>query len=401
MPPVLSRREVLRGLGASATGLLVPRAVAGASAAEPPPPREGYRPHVAAGWVPADEPGALAGTLRAVVDATTDFAWLAPGDRVLVKVTCNSGSRFPAVSSPAALHALVRLLYARGAGEVLVGDQAGVYDVHHTRERQKGSTRALMRRNGLWQAAEAAGAVAVPFEELGYDAYLPARLPDGGHWRGDVWVTRVVVEADHVVYLARVSHHTLAYATLGLKAAVGWLREDSRLELHRDAESFGEKFAEVNALPPIADRLRLVVSDATAVQTTLGPDQGYVARPAAGLVFASRDLVAHDVVGHRWLAWTRREATWAASPHWLLDGLYRRASFLNRIFVHTVWGGEEASRTQALAAPAVRRPLDDAALVHACRLRGGVPEALGVEWVGRTPGPAGARLELEAESPVV
>ena len=55
-----------------------------------------------------------------------------------------------------------------------------------------------------------------------------------------------------------------------------------------------------------------------------------------------------------------------------------------------VWGPGEAARTKSLAAPRVRRPLDDPALAHACRARGGAPEALAIEWVDRTPGPAGA-----------
>src|SRR5207248_9425085 len=185
-----------------------------------------------------------------------------------------------------------------------------------------------MQQNGLWQAATAAGAVPLAFEEAGYDAYLAERVPGGGRWRDEVWIARAVAEADHIVYLPRVSHHTLAFATLGLKLGVGWLREDSRLELHRDADSFAQKFAEVNRLPAIADRLRLVVTDATAVQTTFGPDFGYVARPAAGLVLASADLVAHVFVAHRLLAWSRGEATRGSSALWLLVSCYLHESLV-------------------------------------------------------------------------
>ena len=393
MPQPLSRRALLRGFGAAAATLAMPP-LAGAAAAVETPRRDGWRPHAAAGWVSAEDPDGFDRALASVLDATTDFSWLARGDRVLVKVASNSGSRFPATTSPRALYALVRHLRSRGAGEVLVGDQSGVHLVHHTRDGGHGSTRGLMRRNGLWQAAEAGGAVPVAFEELGYDAYVPDRVPGDGHWRGDVWLTRVAAEADHIVYLPRVGHHTLAFASLGLKLAVGWLREDSRLELHRDAGSFAEKFAEVSRLPTIANRLRLVVSDGTAVLTTFGPDWGYVARPSSGLVFASTDLVAHEVVAHRWLAWNRAEATHAASPHWLLDGMYHEASFANRCLVQMVWGSSEGGRTERLVAPRVRRPLDDPALADACRAAGGAPETLALEWVGRTPGPEGAAALL-------
>jgi uncharacterized protein (DUF362 family) len=258
-----------------------------------------------------------------------------------------------------------------------------------------------MRKNGLWQAATAAGAVPLAFEEAGYDAYLAERVPGGGHWRDAVWIARAATEADHIVYLPRVSHHTLAFAALGLELGIGWLREDSRLELHRDADSFAEKLAEVNRLPAIADRLRLVVNDATAALTTFGPDFGYVARPATGLVLASTDLVAHDFVAHRWLAWTRAEATHGASAHWLLDGAYRQASLANRCFVQMVWGPREAARTRTLVAPCVRRPLDDPALAHAFRARGGVPEALALEWIDRTPGPAEASEFLAGRASAV
>jgi len=390
MAPSLSRRAVLRGLGASVASLALPRLARAAAANDLPAARDGYRPHVAAGWVPAGEPGALERALRSVVDASTDFAWLAPGDRVLIKIAADSGSRFPATSSPAAVFALARLLYARGAGSVLVGDQAGVHLVHHTRDRRRGSTRTLMQRNGLWQAAQAAGALPLAFEEDGYDAYLGERVPGNGHWRDEVWVARAAARAEHIVYLPRVSHHTLAFATLGLMLGVGWLREDSRLELHRYAESFAEKFADVNRVPAIAERLRLVVTDATAVQTTFGPDFGYVARPATGLVLASTDLLAHDFVAHRWLAWTRAQATHGASPHWFLDGVYRRASLANRCLVNMVWGPAEAARTGTLAAPRVDHPLDDPALAHACRARGGAPEALTLEWTDRAAAPPGA-----------
>src|SRR2546428_7136549 len=177
MAPSLSRRAVLRGLGASAASLVFPLRSGAVTAADPPAVCEGYRPHVAAAWVAAGEPGALGRALQRVVDASTDFAWLAPGDRVLVKVASNSGSRFPATSSPAALFALARLLYARGAGTVWVGDQAGVHLVHHTRNQRKGSTRALMRQNGLWQAPTPAEPRPPAFEESGYGAYLAEPAP--------------------------------------------------------------------------------------------------------------------------------------------------------------------------------------------------------------------------------
>src|SRR3989442_13650123 len=101
MAPSLSGRGVLGGLGASAAGLVFPLRAWAVAASDPPAVCAGYRPRVAAGWVPAGEPGAFERALRSVVDAPTDFPWPAPGNRVLAKVPPNPRTRFPAPTPPA------------------------------------------------------------------------------------------------------------------------------------------------------------------------------------------------------------------------------------------------------------------------------------------------------------
>ena len=90
-----------------------------------------------------------------------------------------------------------------------------------------------------------------------------------------------------------------------------------------------------------------------------------------------------------------------ASPHWLLDGMYRQASLTNRLFVSMTWGGDEGGRTANLESPRVRVPFDDPALAHACRARGGAPEAIDLEWIDNTPGPPGAPAYLGERASVV
>jgi len=41
--------------------------------------------------------------------------------------------------------------------------------------------------------------------------------------------------------------------------------------------------------------------------TTLGPDQGEIVRPDHGLIFASEDLLAHDLLAASWLEANRIE----------------------------------------------------------------------------------------------
>ena len=86
---------------------------------------------------------------------------------------------------------------------------------------------------------------------------------------------------------------------------MGWLRDDSRLELHRDAKSFLQKIVEINDATVLRQKLRMVLTVATKVQTTLGPDRGFIVEPEPGLVFGSESLLAHDMVALGWLLWNR------------------------------------------------------------------------------------------------
>jgi uncharacterized protein (DUF362 family) len=113
----------------------------GAAAAEsinPLPSRPPAR--VAVVGVPQAGPfGTLGRAIREAALAATDFSWLAPGQRVLLKVVCNSPNPYPAVTHPVAVTVMADLLRERGAA-VYVGDQSGVQFVHHTRQQQRGST---------------------------------------------------------------------------------------------------------------------------------------------------------------------------------------------------------------------------------------------------------------------
>lgn len=286
---------------------------------------------------------------REVIEELGGLGWLRRGDKVLIKPASNSANRYPAVTRPELVTAVARILLKEGAGRVVVADHPGVQTVHHTREDQKGSTRDTMKRNGLLAGIEVGGAEFLGFEEPGYDAYFASEARGGASWHGPLMLPAIVREVDHIVYLNRVSAHTLAGATFSLKNAVGWIREDSRLELHRDADTFLEKCAEINAAPEIADRVRLVISDATEVQTTIGPDFGYSVRLETPVLIGSTNLAMHDVAAHGLLQFAREtETPWIAR---IADPYPGNASWMNRMFVGMTWGWGEAMRYRPYAAP--------------------------------------------------
>ncbi|NIS59572.1 MAG: DUF362 domain-containing protein, partial [Proteobacteria bacterium] len=276
---------------------------------------------------------AIIAALRKVAEAATDFSWLTRGDTVLIKPASNSAKRYPATTSPLSIRAMVGILRERGAGNVIVADKPGVEYVYQDKKDQRGSSREIMNINGLHQAAVESGAKVHYFDEAGYDAYFGDRTEHEGNWRGELVFPNILNQVDHVVLLPRVSRHVLAGTTLGLKAAVGWLRDDSRLELHRDAKSFFEKAAEINDAKVLKQKLRLVLTVATKVQTTFGPDRGFAAEPDPGLIFGSESLLAHDMISLGWLLWNREYATPKGQIAWHRDPYLSFPGTFNRLFV--------------------------------------------------------------------
>ena len=311
--------------------------------------------------------------VRNVAEATTDFSWLSRGDTVLIKPASNSAKRYPATTSPLSIRAMAGLLRERGAGRVMVADKPGVEHVYQDEKRQRSSSRKIMTINGLHQAALESGAEVHYFDEAGYDAYFGDRTEHDSHWRGELILPNILNKVDHVVILPRVSRHVTAGTSLGLKAAVGWLRDDSRLELHRDAKSFFEKIAEINDAKVLRQKLRLVLTVATKVQTTFGPDRGFAAEPDPGLVFGSESLLAHDMVSLGWLLWNREYATPRAQVAWYRDPFLTYPGTINRLFVGYIWGVRQLLRSETYGTVPIRSVRTDPVISMAAAIWGGMP----------------------------
>jgi uncharacterized protein (DUF362 family) len=320
-------------------------------------------------------PKTVVAAVKRVAEAASDFSWLSRGDVVFIKPAGNSGNPYPATTSPLAVQAMVGLLRKKGAGRVIVGDKSGVQYVYQDDRGQRGSSRHLFTQNGLHQAALDSGAEVYFFDEAGHAAYFEDHLEhSGGHWRDGLMLPDILNRVDHVVLLPRVSRHVLAGSTLGLKAAVGWLRDDSRLELHRDARSFLKKIVEINDTITLRQKLRLVLTVATKVQTTFGPDRGFVAEPNLGLVFASESLLAHDMIALGWLLWNREYETPAAQLSRLQDPYQTYPGAMNRAFVGYIWGVGELLKSGTYPTKPILSVATDPMLSWAAHLWGGFPQ---------------------------
>lgn len=387
---------------AGAAALAAPRCSASAPEVMPNPESGrglAYGPPkpVALAAVPkGSPPEATKEAVRQAAEAVTDFAWLQPGDTVLIKPACNSGNPYPATTDPLALSAMISLLKERGAGRVIVGDMSGVQAVRFTPDSLSGSTRELMIESGMAAAIEEAGGEVHAFEEAGWGGFYEERAPEGGHWKGPIMMPNVAREADHIVLMPRTSRHVLLGSTNALKCAVGWWRHDTRLEYHHDAASIQEKTAEANWIPTLLEKQRLVLTSATKLLAAFGPDKGTIIEPATGIVFASTDTVAHDMVSLACLLGTR-----AGMPEDERDGLFadpHGSGFVvdsaNRIVNYWLDGVGKALSAETLVRNDWSAIWDDRVLSRAFVLAGGVPQ---VEW--RTVGTQPATDTLAALEP--
>ncbi|MCC6613039.1 MAG: DUF362 domain-containing protein [Anaerolineae bacterium] len=285
---------------------------------------------------------ATAAAVRQAFLSATDLSWLHQGDSVFVKVASNSNYGPPSVTSPDVLQGVVGLLKEAGAGDVYVGDMSGAMFVRHLAEGSKGSTRDNLRANGLLEAAESAGALIHCFDEVPFEtAYVPGVVPGDNHWGDELHVAEILDRVDHVVNLPRLGKHVLAGASLGLKNAVGWISDHSRMVLHRDAASFHMKIAEINAIPQLADKTRLTLTLVDRALTTYGPDSGYSLALAQPLIVASDDVVSHDQIALMTLLWARGQTPRTALDE---DPYPAQSNGLNWWFVRVTWG-ESASET--------------------------------------------------------
>lgn len=397
----LTRRQFVAAGTAGLAALALPRSAPAAAAA---------KPYGDLAYAPGTTPVALAGVprgaatqdvaraVRAAAQAATDFSWLSRGDTVLIKPVCNSGNVYPATTDPVALNAMIRLLAERGAGRVVVADMSGVQFLRFSPDATSGSTRALMTGNGLVKSAEEAGATVHAFEEAGWDGFFSESL-DGAvaHWNEPLFLPNLLREVDHIVLMPRCSRHMLAGSTLGMKAAVGWWRHDSRLAYHHGAGTLAEKTAEANLTPTIRAKQRLVLTSATKVLATFGPDDGHVVEPDTGLIIASPSVVAHDTVSLCWLLENRRTLT-AAERGGPMDDPFDSGpipDFGNRVVVGWLGGFGDALSAEGLKRHSFETPWEDRVLGRAYELAGGVPRIEIRDESGSVPAELRQRLEAQ------
>jgi len=201
--------------------------------------------------------------------------FIRPGERVALKPNC-AWDRTPqqaANTDPDLVAELARLCLAAGASSVVVVDNSC-----HDPDR-------AFERSGIGPAARAVGATVTHQRKA-----ATTRLDLGGAALGEWEVLRPILEADRVINIPVVKHHSLSRATLGMKNWFGAI-VGRRGRLH---QRIGQVCAELGSV----FRPTMPVVAATHTLTSGGPTGGSLelVRPM-DLIAVATDPVAADAWG--------------------------------------------------------------------------------------------------------
>ncbi|MFI5309447.1 MAG: DUF362 domain-containing protein, partial [Polyangiales bacterium] len=222
--------------------------------------------------------------------------------------------------------------------------------------------------------------------------YIDATPPDDNHWPRGMHIAGIVTQVDHIIYMPRIGAHSLAGLTLGQKSAIGWLRDDSRHDMHHDAQFFYEKYTEVNYTKEIRDRFRMVVTVAEKALLHGGPDMGTIYALDPAIVVASTALPNHDSVACSLLVTLQNQVPATGGGMTYTAGF---AAFANSAFANGA-GVVGTAATQAgpwqsgspassyTAHPFEQGITKDRAITRGWELTGGKPSSIDVTLDGET-----------------
>ena len=292
------------------------------------------------------------------------------GERIFLKLACNSNKAHPAVTSPGAVRAVISYLRERGA-HVIAGDMAGVEHVRLRPEGRSSSTRAMMSENGLSAAIEESGAQLHCFDDTEWSDWFQPKLDFEHSWENQLWLPNILKEVDSIINLPRLGSHALAGYTCAIKNSVGWLRDDSRAHLHRRGDRFFELFAELNHCPILREKQHFAFTLGEKALVNIGPDIGSSLELGSWLALGARNLIAHDLCASGLLAALDEDEI---SFFDLYSPYPEDVDYWNRGLVEETWG--EGEYQPLISTPRGGGLAWDRALSRLTRLQGERPREI-------------------------
>jgi len=213
----------------------------------------------------------------AVIEKTGNLDFIKEGQKVLIKPNVNSDDPAPGTTHPEALAEVVRLTKAKGA-YVVVGD----------RSNPNWKTIPAMKKTGMYDAAEAAGAdEIIGFEDEEWVRVTPERAES---WPKGFRIPKRLSEFDHIISVPVLHTHSITGYSLGIKNLVGLIHPTDRFLFHASPNR-DKMIAEIS----LAIKSALTIIEGTKAFIAGGPSHGTMKETKVYL--ASKDLLAADAVG--------------------------------------------------------------------------------------------------------
>ena len=201
-----------------------------------------------------------------------------PGDKVFVKInhlSPPSPAERGIVTHPIFVEAVITLLKEAGA-EITVGDDI-----------EEGDEDGFII-SGFRQMCDRQGVKLVNLREIGF-----VEKPCNGKILKNLYVSKIVLEADVIINLPKFKTHSLTTFTGGIKNLYGVIPAGLRRRFHGDylrSEDFGQMLVDIySMLKP-----QLTIMDGVMAMEGEGPGSGKMRN--LGLILASKDAVALDAV---------------------------------------------------------------------------------------------------------
>ena len=189
-----------------------------------------------------------------------------------MKPNFNTADSPPGSSDPDFVQAVIELLHEHGAKKVVLGESSML----------RLSTRNVLKKTGMLEKAEKAGAEVVTFDEGEW-----RKVSTGGTYLKNVSLPEGALQSKKIVYVCCMKTHRFAKFTFSLKLAVGFMKPSERMRLHM--RHLEEKISDLN----LVVNPHLIIMDGRKCFISGGPATGELRNP--GLVLASGDRVALDV----------------------------------------------------------------------------------------------------------
>ena len=201
---------------------------------------------------------------------------------VLIRPNANTADYPPGSTNPEVLRGAIRAVKEYVPAKIIVAEKSMT-----TLDTMK-----VMKHLGLYQAAESEGVDEIfSFDDVGWKKVSPEKARS---WQHGFSVPTVFDEVDYSIALPIVKTHWTALFTIGLKSQISITSDRDRRQLphgQNNDELFGHMIAEAN----LVHKPDFFISDATKCFVTDGPNIGTIREP--GLVIATSDVIANDVVG--------------------------------------------------------------------------------------------------------